>query len=43
MAVSGTAMPQLWPVLICARPDELTRSLRLVVTPMNTCPSWLLG
>ena len=41
--MSGTDKPQLWPVLIIARPDEFTKSLRLVVTPTNTWPSWLLG
>ena len=41
--MSGTATPQLCPVLIWARPEELTSSRRLVVTPMNTCASWLFG
>src|SRR5216684_2779622 len=43
MAVSGTDTPQLCPVLISARPDEFTKSRRLVVTETNTWPSWLLG
>src|SRR6266540_3791697 len=43
MAVSGTETPQLCPVLICARPDELTSRRRLVVTPRYTCASWLFG
>ena len=41
--MSGTETPQLCPVLICARPDEFTSRRRLVVTPMNTCASWLFG